>query len=82
MRQRIFSLLDSLSFFGYMDGGWKMAVRGESLIFGICKYFSMISGNAVCARIIDEFKMHEYFQLSKPKHDRMNIKQRILSSYF
>ena len=60
-----------------------MAVRGESLIFGIFKYFSMISGNAACARIIyDEFKMHEFFQLSKPKHYRMNINQRILSLYF
>ena len=59
-----------------------MAVRSESLIFRIFKYFSMISGNAVCARIIDEFKMHEYFQLSKPKHYRMNINQWILSLYF
>ena len=59
-----------------------MAVRGESLIFGIFKYFSMISGNAACARLIGELKMHEYFQLSKPKHYRMNINQRILSLYF
>ena len=45
-----------------------MVVRGDTLIFGIYRYFIMMSGNAACARITDEFKMHEHYQLSKPKH--------------